>query len=154
MLAWQPLGGEIWQLSGIAQQIVYGGFVMGWVVLFGASFAQNHFDLFGLRQVWLSLRGVAYTHLPFSGSTMYKVSRHPIYVGWLMIIWFAPHMTVSHLFLAIGLTIYTLVAIQFEERDLMAAHPEYTKYKEDVAMLVPLFKRRALRTEHRKNSLA
>lgn len=154
MFYWQPLGGEIWQLSGTAQGVAYGGFALGWAVLFSASFAQNHFDLFGLRQVWLNLRGLPYTNLPFSDSTMYKVSRHPIYVGWLMVIWCTPHMTASHLFLAVGLTIYTLIAIQYEERDLAAAHPEYAKYKEEVPMLLPLFKRRVLRTQHRKGSLA
>lgn len=143
MLFWQPLGGEIWQLSGLAAQIAYGGFGIGLFILVAATFAQNHFDLFGLRQVWLNLRGVKYTALPFSDATMYKYSRHPIYVGWLMVIWFTPHMTLSHLFLAILLTIYILIAIQYEERDLAAAHPEYAKYQQEVPMLVPLFKRRA-----------
>ncbi len=154
MFYWQPLGGEIWQLSGLAQPVVYGGFAIGWIILFSASFAQNHFDLFGLRQVWLNLRGLPYTQLPFSDSTMYKVSRHPIYVGWLTVIWCTPHMTASHLFLALGLTIYTLIAIQYEERDLADAHPEYEQYKKDVAMLLPLFKRRVIRAQHRKGSLA
>ncbi len=144
MLFWQPLGGEIWQLSGVAEQIAYVGFGIGWFILVAATFAQNHFDLFGLRQVWLDLRGIAYTPLPFSDATMYKYSRHPIYVGWLMVIWFTPHMTLSHLFLAVLLTAYILVAIQYEERDLTAAHPEYVKYQQEVPMLVPRFKRRAL----------
>ena len=143
MLAWQPLGGEIWQLSGIAAQLAYVGFGIGWFILVAATFAQNHFDLFGLRQVWLNLRGINYTPLPFSDSTMYKYSRHPIYVGWLMVIWFTPHMTVSHLFLAVALTIYILVAIQYEEKDLSAEHPEYAEYKKTVPMLIPIFKRRS-----------
>ena len=139
MLAWQPVGGEIWKFSGPAAQLAYVGFAFGWFVLVAATFAQSHFDLFGLRQVWLNLRGIAYTPLPFSDSTMYKYSRHPIYVGWLMVIWFTPHMTISHLFLAAWLTIYILVAIRYEEKDLSAEHPEYAQYKKTVPMLLPLF---------------
>lgn len=140
MMFWQPLGIEIWQLSGPLALVMYTAFGIGWGLLFAATFAVNHFDLFGLRQVWLNLRGKPYVQLPFVEKNLYRYSRHPIYVGWLMIIWFTPHMTASHLFLATGLTIYTLGAIRLEENDLVRFHPEYAGYRNRVAKLIPWFK--------------
>lgn len=149
MYCWQPLGIEIWNVDGIAAALAYTGYAIGWALLVSATFAVNHFDLFGLRQVWLNLRGIQYTQLPFSESTLYKYSRHPLYVGWLMVIWFTPHMTISHLFFASGLTAYIFGAISLEEKDLKRFHPEYASYQQRVAMLIPGFrrKRRAVKAE-------
>jgi methanethiol S-methyltransferase len=138
MAHWQPLGGVIWAFASSAGKFaIYGLFALGWAVLFLATFLINHFDLFGLRQVWLNLIGRPYTALPFKTPFMYRWVRHPLYVGWLMIFWAAPTMTAAHLLLAVALSTYILIAIQYEERDLITAHREYAKYREEVPMLVP-----------------
>jgi protein-S-isoprenylcysteine O-methyltransferase Ste14 len=139
---WQPMGGVIWDIespAGInAMYIVYGA---GWLLLLYTTFLINHFDLFGLRQGWLHLRGKPYTSVPFRSPWLYRQVRHPLYVGWLMIFWATPIMTVAHLLFAIMTTAYILVGIQFEEHDLMNAHPEYREYRRTVPMLIPFSKR-------------
>ena len=138
MAFWQPLGGVVWAVEGEAARIaVYVVFALGWAILFLATFLINHFDLFGLRQVWLHLVRRPYTQLEFGTPFLYRIVRHPLYVGWLLIFWAAPTMTVAHLVLALGLTAYILIAIPFEERDLMRAHREYGEYRERVPMLIP-----------------
>jgi protein-S-isoprenylcysteine O-methyltransferase Ste14 len=138
MLGWQPLGGVVWSVeSEAARFAVLGLFALGWVVLFVSTFLINHFDLFGLRQVWLHLVGRRYTQLQFRVPFLYRFVRHPLYVGWLMIFWAAPTMTIAHLLLASGLTAYILIAIRYEEQDLLELHPEYAGYRQQVPMLIP-----------------
>ena len=136
---WQPMGGVIWSVDNpygrTPIEVLYG---LGWLVVLAATFLINHFDLFGLRQVWLYLRGEPYTALKFRTPVLYKVVRHPLYVGWLMVFWSAPVMTVAHLVFAVMTTAYILVAIQFEERDLVRMHKEYAEYRRRVPMLVPV----------------
>jgi len=139
---WQPLGGIVWNASAPpAQAALYGAFALGWVLLLLSTFLINHFDLFGLRQVWLQLIGKRYEALPFKVTALYRHVRHPIYVGWLLVFWATPTMTLSHLVCAIGTTVYILIAIQFEERNLVDAHPEYADYRRRVPMLLPSVKR-------------
>jgi methanethiol S-methyltransferase len=142
---WQPMGGVVWNMSSpegrIFLYVVYG---LGWGVLLFSTFLINHFDLFGLRQIWLQLLGKPCKELPFTTPMLYRYVRHPIYVGWLMIFWAAPTMTIAHLVFAISTSVYILFAIQLEERDLVAAHPEYDKYRRGVPMLLPRAKRRAV----------
>ena len=141
---WQPIGGVIWKLdSSWAQMTLLGLYAIGWLVVLYATFLINHFDLFGLRQVWLNLCGVPYTPLKFRTPALYSVVRHPLYVGWLLVFWSAPVMTAAHLVFAIATTAYILVAIQLEERDLMRLHPEYAEYRRRVPMLVPTGSRNA-----------
>ena len=138
MAFWQPLGGVVWSAQNeTLRMAIYGLFAIGWVILFLATFLINHFDLFGLRQVWLQLVDRPYTPLQFGTPLLYRVVRHPLYVGWLLIFWAAPTMTVAHLLLAVGLSAYILIAIPIEERDLMRTHREYAQYRERVPMLLP-----------------
>jgi methanethiol S-methyltransferase len=135
---WQPMGGVIWNVdSSVARTIIYAAFGFGWALLLFSTFLINHFDLFGLRQVWLVLLGKPYTTLPFGTPLLYRYVRHPLYVGWLFTFWAAPTMTVAHLVFALATTAYILIAIQFEERDLVDAHPEYAEYRRRVPMLIP-----------------
>jgi methanethiol S-methyltransferase len=135
---WRPLGGVVWEVDGdVARAAVYAVFAAGWMVVLVTTFLINHFDLFGLRQVWLEFRGVPYSSLKFATPGPYKVVRHPLYVGWLMVFWAAPTMTAAHLLFAVVTTVYILVAIQWEERDLQTFHPEYAAYRRRVGMLLP-----------------
>jgi methanethiol S-methyltransferase len=135
---WQPMGGVIWNIeSPVGIDVMYVVFAAGWLLLLYTTFLIDHFDLFGLRQVWLHLRGKPYTPVPFRSPWLYRQVRHPLYVGWLMIFWATPTMTVAHLLFAIMTTAYILVAIQFEEHDLINEHPEYVEYRKRVPMLIP-----------------
>jgi protein-S-isoprenylcysteine O-methyltransferase Ste14 len=135
---WRPLGGVVWEVpAGAATAAVSAMFAAGWLTVFVTTFLINHFDLFGLRQVWLAFRGVPYTPLRFTTPGPYRLVRHPLYVGWLTVFWAAPTMTAAHLLFAIGTTVYILAAIQWEERDLVAAYPEYAAYRRRVPMLLP-----------------
>jgi protein-S-isoprenylcysteine O-methyltransferase Ste14 len=135
---WRPLGGVVWDVqSEIGRLVLYGGFAFGWGLVLLSTFVINHFDLFGLRQTWRAFRGQPQTGLRFATPVLYRIVRHPLYVGWLFAFWSTPTMTVTHLLFAAVTTTYILVAIQLEERDLMAAHPEYAEYRQQVPMLVP-----------------
>ncbi len=139
-LKWEPMGGVIWNIeSSVGTYAMYGLYVVGWLIVLAATFLINHFDLFGLRQVWLNLRGQKYTGLLFRTPGFYRIVRHPLYVGWLLVFWSAPRMTAAHLVFATVTTLYILVAIQFEERDLMQTHREYAEYRNRVPMLVPMW---------------
>ncbi|WP_035348170.1 methanethiol S-methyltransferase [Edaphobacter aggregans] len=136
---WEPMGGVVWSVENPygrgAIEVLYAA---GWLVVLVATFLINHFDLFGLRQVWFRLKDEPYQPLKFGTPGLYKVVRHPLYVGWLMVFWAAPVMTVAHLVFAVMTTAYILVAIQFEERDLVRAHGEYEEYRKRVPMLIPI----------------
>jgi protein-S-isoprenylcysteine O-methyltransferase Ste14 len=135
---WQPMGGTIWRFDHSLTRIaLYTVFAGGWLLILATTYLINHFDLFGLRQVWLHLRGRPYTPLEFKTPSLYKLVRHPLYVGWLFVFWATPTMTVAHLVFALMTTAYILVAIRWEERDLTAYHPEYAEYRRRVPMLVP-----------------
>ncbi|QDH68943.1 methanethiol S-methyltransferase [Marilutibacter alkalisoli] len=139
---WQPMGGVIWNVENtLAVGVIHVLYAFGWALVLVSTFLINHFDLFGVRQVWLEFRGKPYTPLKFDTPILYRWVRHPLYVGWLFAFWATPTMTVAHLVFALLTTGYILVAIQLEERDLMDAHPEYADYRREVPMLVPGIKR-------------
>jgi protein-S-isoprenylcysteine O-methyltransferase Ste14 len=139
---WQPLGGVVWNASSpAARMLLQAGFAAGWLLVLISTFAISHFDLFGLRQSWRGFRGQPQTPLPFATPLLYRIVRHPLYVGWFLAFWCAATMTVTHLMFALVTTAYILVAIQFEERDLIDVHPEYRGYRERVPMLVPAISR-------------
>jgi len=135
---WQPLGGVVWDVQHpVTRALLYGVFALGWLTVLTTSFLINHFDLFGLRQVWLHLQGRPYTPLAFDTPWLYRYCRHPLYLGWFMAFWATPHMTVTHLVFALATTAYIVIATRLEERDLMAAHPEYAAYRRRVPMYFP-----------------
>jgi protein-S-isoprenylcysteine O-methyltransferase Ste14 len=136
---WRPMGGTIWDVeSALGRALLHGGFAFGWLLVLVTTFLINHFDLFGLRQVWKYFRGLPYRPLKFVTPGPYKLVRHPLYVGWLLAFWCTPTMTVAHLVFALATTGYILVAIQLEERDLVAIHgDDYRNYRAQTPMLVP-----------------
>jgi protein-S-isoprenylcysteine O-methyltransferase Ste14 len=135
---WRPLGGTIWNIEHEAgRALLYAGFAFGWALVLTATLAINHFDLFGLRQTWRAFRGQGQEPLRFATPLLYRVVRHPLYVGWLFAFWSTPTMTATHLLFAVVTTAYILIAIRLEERDLMRAHPEYAAYRRSVPMLIP-----------------
>lgn len=141
---WQPIPGTVWNVENEAGRIVLQGlFFVGWGIVLISTFLINHFDLFGLRQVWLYLRNKPYEPLGFRTPVFYRHVRHPIYMGFILGFWATPHMTYAHLFFAIMTLAYILVAIQLEERDLVDMHGEqYQVYRSGVSMLMPMPKKR------------
>ncbi|HEY8514738.1 MAG TPA: isoprenylcysteine carboxylmethyltransferase family protein [Candidatus Binatia bacterium] len=144
---WQPMGGVVWQVENESARLALHAIcAAGWLTVLVSTFLINHFDLFGLRQVWLCLRGRPYVPLAFRTPGPYRVVRHPLYVGWLLAFWATPTMTAAHLVFALLTTGYILAAIQLEERDLITAHGEsYRRYRESVPMLIPGLRRRRAR---------
>jgi len=136
---WRPLGGVVWSVSDpLGRTVFWSLFAFGWALLLVSTFLINHFDLFGLRQVWLALRGKEYTALAFRTPGPYRLIRHPLYAGWLFAFWMTPAMTLAHLVFAVMTTAYILIAIQLEERDLVHFHGDaYEQYRREVPMLVP-----------------
>jgi protein-S-isoprenylcysteine O-methyltransferase Ste14 len=140
MFFWQPIGPVVWHLpAGLPRWAAWALFAAGWLMVPLVTLMISHFDLFGLRQVWLHLRGQPYTPLPFRTPYLYQWMRHPLYVGWAIAFWSAPTMTVGHLLLAALLTGYMLVAVVFEERDLVAHFGQvYENYRRRVPMFFPI----------------
>ena len=139
---WQPLGGVVWDVQNEAGRLaLYAGFAFGWALVLLATVVINHFDLFGLRQSWRGFLGLPQAPLGFTTPLLYRVVRHPLYVGWFFAFWCTPTMTVTHLLFAVVTSAYILVAIQLEERDLMRTHPEYAEYRRQVPMIVPAWPR-------------
>ena len=144
---WRPLGGVLWDVQmPAARGALLGAFAFGWILVLLATFVINHFDLFGLRQSWRAFQGQRQQPLPFVTPMLYRIVRHPLYVGWLFTFWCTPTMTATHLLFALVTTAYILVAIQFEERDLVREHPEYAVYRRDVPMLIPMWPKAAAAT--------
>jgi protein-S-isoprenylcysteine O-methyltransferase Ste14 len=136
---WQAIPAVVWQVTSPAISVLLRAcFAIGWLILLLSTFMINHFDLFGLRQVYLRMRGVDYTPLSFKQRAFYNFVRHPIMLGFIIAFWAAPHMSVGHLVFSIATTGYILVGIFFEERDLMKYHGvEYGAYRARVPMLFP-----------------
>src|SRR5215210_9238114 len=134
MWKWQPVSGIVWSTDNeTVKSLLFVACVLGWLIVLASTFLINHFDLFGLRQVWLYLLGREYTHLPFKTPAFYRHVRHPLYLGWLFAFWATPTMTAAHLFFAAATTLYILAAIQFEEGDLVRLHgDEYRRYQKSV----------------------
>jgi methanethiol S-methyltransferase len=141
---WRPIGLSVWSVDGVhAREAVWALCASGWATVLAMTFYINHFDLFGLRQIWLPLHGRPYVPVSFRTPLPYRVVRHPLYLGFLAAFWATPHMTLAHLLFAASTTVYIVLAIQFEERDLIREHgSRYEIYRRSVPMLIPpLFRR-------------
>jgi protein-S-isoprenylcysteine O-methyltransferase Ste14 len=136
---WQAIPTVAWDVSlPLFRSLLLAMFALGWLILLLSTFMINHFDLFGLRQVYLRLRGLEYTPLSFTERALYRFVRHPIYLGFVIAFWATPHMSLGHLVFAIATTGYIFVGIFLEERDLMKYHRiEYGAYRARVPMLLP-----------------
>lgn len=136
---WRPITTLVWTIdSSIAHLLLTGLSLVGWLIVLLGTFMINHFDLFGLRQVYLNLRNREQTELGFRIPFFYKFLRHPIMLGFIIAFWAAPSMTVGHLLFAIATTAYILIGIQLEERDLMRHFGDpYREYRKKTPMLIP-----------------
>ncbi|HEY0937170.1 MAG TPA: hypothetical protein VGD91_25960 [Trebonia sp.] len=136
---WQPVRATAWHLTGPAAGAVTTVYVAGWVIAVGATFTISHVDLFGLRQAYLHARSAAYAPPPFTQRGLYRVTRHPLMTGFLLVLWAAPVMTAGHLLFAALATGYILAGTALEERDLLRDLGEvYRAYRTRVPALVPL----------------
>ena len=137
--AWRPMTSVVWKIDhAMAQLILTGLMFAGFLIVLYASFLIDHFDLFGLRQVFLYLRGKEYTDKPFATPTLYKLVRHPLYVGWIVAFWATPDMTYGHMLFSIVTTAYMFMAITLEERDLgRFLGDDYRRYRERTPMILP-----------------
>lgn len=137
---WRPLPGTLWSAQASwAVYLLYALSALGWLLVLSGTFVINHFDLFGLRQVWLAARGRPCTPLEFKSHLYYRMVRHPLMLGFVIAFWATPRMSYGHLLFAIATTAYILIAVKFlEERDLVAAHgADYRRYQHEVPMICP-----------------
>ena len=139
MLFWQPMEGIIWQVENeLAQQVIWGLFGFGWVLVLLSTFLTDHFDLFGLRQGWLYFVKKTYTPVVFTKRFFYHWIRHPMMLGILIAFWSVPMMTLGHLVFSLGMTVYVVIGMYFEEKGLARELGEtYTSYQQETKKIIP-----------------
>lgn len=139
---WRPMTGVVWSVeNALAAGVLWAVFALGWITTIVSLFLIDHLELFGLRQVYAHWRGSKFSPPSFKTPALYRVVRHPIYLGFVLAFWATPQMSIGHLLFAIATTGYILVGVWFEERDLIANFGEkYREYRQRVPMLVPLLK--------------
>jgi protein-S-isoprenylcysteine O-methyltransferase Ste14 len=137
---WRPIPGLVWDVtSPVGRWLLVAVFWLGWATVLVSTFLIDHFDLFGLRQVYLHATGRSYTPVAFRTSGLYRYVRHPIMLGFLLAFWATPMMTLGHLLFAVATTAYIVIALQLEERDLVGHHgDQYRAYRKQAGMLLPL----------------
>ena len=144
MAFWRPISGEVWSVtSPVGAGILWALFAAGWGIVLISTFLLNHFELFGLQQAWLHLRGQKAEPPELRQPLFYKWVAHPLYSGFFLAFWATPRMSYGHLLLAVGVSVYMLIAIRYEERDLIGVYGDgYTSYRKGVGMIFPRFGRR------------
>jgi len=142
---WRPIAGEVWRVENAAgAAILWALFAAGWLIVLLSTFLINHFELFGLQQVYLHSRGRTAAEPQFRQPLFYRVVRHPLYAGFFLAFWATPYMSYGHLLLAAGMSVYMLIAIRYEERDLVGLFGhDYEEYRHRVGMLTPRMRRRS-----------
>jgi methanethiol S-methyltransferase len=144
---WRPIGVIVWSINPITHRVVndliWVVFWIGWLTVLLSTFLINHFELFGLQQAWFHVRGHEAEAPKFRQPLLYKYVRHPLYLGFFLAFWATPEMTVGHLLLAAGMSIYILIAIRYEEHDLVGLFGrDYELYRERAGMLLPKLRRK------------
>jgi len=136
---WRPLPGAVWSVdSESLRLLLHIVSALGWAIVLISTFLINHFELFGLRQIWADMRGAEIPEVSFRNPLFYKLVRHPIYTGFLLAFWATPDMSQGRLLFALGMTVYILIGIRYEEKDLIESlGADYSEYRQRVGMLVP-----------------
>ncbi len=144
-LLWRPIQGTVWDARGTLLELpLWIAFAAGWLIVLVSTFLLNHFELFGLQQEWFHLSGRTSAKPQMRQPLYYRFVRHPLYSGFFLAFWATPHMTYGHLLLAAGLSVYMLIAIRYEERDLVELFgKDYEEYRHTAGMLTPRLRRRA-----------
>lgn len=142
---WRPIDGAVWSVTNpVGEFILWSLFAIGWGIVLLSTFLLNHFELFGLQQAWFHLRGRTAEPPTLRQPMFYKWVAHPLYTGFLIAFWATPHMSYGHLLLAAGMSVYMLIAIRYEERDLTSFYgDDYTRYRSGVGMLTPRLRKRS-----------
>ena len=143
MTLWRPIDTIVWNVGDpLVSDLIWVVFWLGWGMVLLSTFLLNHFELFGLQQAWFHVRGRPWEKPVFRQPLFYRWIRHPLYLGFFMAFWAAPEMTAGHLLLAGGMSVFMLIAIQYEEKDLVALFGrDYEDYRQRAGMLLPRFRR-------------
>ena len=144
-LGWRPIDNVVWRVeSPLLSDLIWFAFWLGWATVLVSTFLINHFELFGIQQAWFNMNGRQPAPPQLRQPLFYRWVAHPLYSGFFLAFWATPEMTVGHLLLAVGMSAYMLIAIRYEERDLVGLFgDDYVAYRRDVGMLTPRIRRRA-----------